>query len=75
MPSGLFSLRLIFEHLKSESLHNVIITKNGYTLSYDFSQTENRFLVTGYFVFVLSPENIMFFRKKENLSSERHMVS
>ena len=39
MPSHLFSLRLMFVHSKSESLHDVSVTRIGDTLSYGFPQT------------------------------------
>ena len=38
-PSCLFSLRMIFEHLKLESRRDVSITSIGDTLSYGFPQT------------------------------------
>ena len=40
MPSGLFSLKPIFEYLESESLHDVSINRIGDTLFYGFPQTE-----------------------------------
>ena len=39
-PSGLFSLRLMFERSKSESLRYVIVTRAGDTLSRRFLQTD-----------------------------------
>ena len=44
-PSGLFSLRLMFEHSELESLRDVSVTKIGDTLSYGFPQTEYCILV------------------------------
>ena len=40
MPSHLFSLRLMFDLSKFESLHDVSVTRIGDTLSYGFLQTE-----------------------------------
>ena len=54
----------MFEHSQSESLRNVSVTKIGYTLSYDFPQTENRFIVTAYSVFVLDLEILCFSEKR-----------
>ena len=42
MPPGLFSLRLMFKRLKSESMHEVNVI--GDTLSYDFPHTESAFM-------------------------------
>ena len=39
MPSRLFSLRLMFERLKLESLRDVSVNRIGATLSYGFPQT------------------------------------
>ena len=39
-PSNLFSLRLMFERSKLESLRDVSVTRIGDTLSYGFPQTE-----------------------------------
>ena len=40
MPSGLFSLRLMFERSKSESLRDVSVTRIGDTFSHGFLLTE-----------------------------------
>ena len=40
MPSGLVSLRLMFERSKSESLRDVGLTRIGDTLFFGFMQTE-----------------------------------
>ena len=39
MPSGLFSLKLMFDRSKSESVCDASITRIGDTLSYGFAQT------------------------------------
>ena len=39
MSSGLFSLKLIFDRSKLESLCDISITRIGDTLSYGFPQT------------------------------------
>ena len=39
MLSDLFSSRLVFEHLKSELLRDVSVSRIGNTLSYGFPQT------------------------------------
>ena len=49
-PSRLFSLRLMFEHSKLESLRDVDVTRNSDTLSLGFSQT----VFSCFLVYVLS---------------------
>ena len=49
-PSRLFSLRLMFEHSKLESLRDVNVTRNSDTLSQGFPQTVFSYIL----VYVLS---------------------
>ena len=39
-PSRLFSLRVVFERSKLESIHDISVTRIGDTLSYGFAQTD-----------------------------------